>query len=262
MDLTPHDGALWDDSIDPATVVPRGFSTGLLPRDYSKYPQGCFASAPPFPDSELIPENEWADRHREKVKNQSSMLHYREAYYELMKSLDQDGQPLCWAFSSTKAAMWARAMMGLPPLRFSGWYTAGMASGWRSRGGWGSESVEQGANGGFCTLEECPSYSSRYATPDNATKAATRKITSFWDGSESSALARKQAVSAFLTDRACVIDLNAMSHSMCAIWFNPDPFEIIYDNSWGEGGDRGLYKGRGAYASPNGLWIVRQLRAS
>lgn len=260
--LIPHDGVLWDDSTNPAYVVPPGKSTGLVARDFEKYPQGCFASAPPFPDSELIPEDEVKDRWAEKMKNQSSLLHYRDAYFEQMNSLDQDGYPLCWAFSTTKAAMYARAMMGLPPLRLSGWWTGGQASGWRSRGGWGSESVNAGADVGFCTLDECPGYSSRYDTAENKAKAAKRKITGFWDGSESSALARRQAVSAFLTDRACVIDLNAMSHSMCAIWFTLDPFTIIYDNSWGGSGDRGLYKGSGAYASPNGLWIVRQTMAS
>lgn len=257
MNLIPHAGATWDDGTDPATIVPAGFGTGLIKRDYAMYPQGCYANAAAFPDSELIDESEWGDRWNEKMKNKSSLLHIREDNYDALKSLNQSSYPLCWAFSSTKAEMYVRFLMGLPPERLSGWYTAGMANGWRSEGGWGANSMRQAIDGGMCSLDECPSFSRNYATAENAAKAATRKITEWWDGIDDTTLARKQAVSMFLKDIPCVIDLNAMSHSMCAIWFTPNPFTIIYDNSWDEQGDRGLYKGSGAYASPNGLVIPR-----
>ncbi len=261
-DVIPHDGVLWNDYTNPATIVPAGFATGHRPRNFMASPQGVLEAAPAFPDSELIPEDQWADRWAEKMKNKSSLLHYREDYYSVLKSLNQQSYPLCWAFSSTKMEAYLRKLMGLPPITLSGWWTAGKASGWRSRGGNGIESVEALADVGPCTLDECPGYSSKYDTPDNAAKAATRKITGFWDGPQDSLRAQKVAISALLTDRPCVVDLDVMSHSMCAVWFTLNPITLIFDNSWGEQGDRGLYKGSGAYARPNGLWIGRATRAA
>lgn len=259
--IIPHEGVLWDDGTNPEAVVPNGYSTGLRPRDFTRTPVGSMAAAPAFPDSLLLPEDQWADRWNEKMKNRSSLLHYREDYFDVLQSLDQDGYPLCWAFSSTKLAMYLRKLLGLPPLRLSGWWTGGQASGWRSRGGYGEESITALSEVGPCTLDECPSYSSRYDTPENKTKAASRKILAFYDGAEDSSLAQKQAISALLRDMPCVIDLNVMSHSMCCIWFTLNPITFIYDNSWGGSGDKGLYKGSGAYARPNGLWIGRDVRA-
>lgn len=261
-DPIPHDGALWHDGTNPNTIVPAGFATGLYKRDFRTRPQGFMSSAPAFPESELIPESEWPDRWAAKMKYKSSLLHMREDYYASLKSLNQKSFPLCWAFSSTKLQIYLRKLMGLADLELSGWWTAGKAANWRSRGGWGSESINALATVGPCTLAECPEYSSRYDTEDNAAKAKARIITGFWDGPENSLLAQKVAISALLTDRPCVIDLNVMAHSMCCIWFTLNPITFIYDNSWGESGDRGLYKGSGAYARPNGLWIGRQTRAA
>lgn len=259
--IIPDDSVLWHDGTDPANIVPAGCSTGGIPRNFKTHPVGCYAEAPAFPDSELIPEDQWADRWNEKMKNQSSLLHIRQDNYDLLQSLFQNGKGLCWAFSTTKAAMYIRKLMGEPDLRFSGWYTAGIVKGWADEGGWGAESLAQGAKNGFATLDEVPSYSSQYATADIAAKAAQRRITEWWDGSDSPSLAQKQAISMLLNDIPCVVDLNVMSHSMCCVWFTLNPITFIYDNSWGEQGDHGLYKGQGAYAMPDGLVIPRVLRA-
>ncbi len=65
-------------------------------------------------------------------------------------------------------------------------------------------------------------------------------------------------VSMLLRGVPCVVDLNDMGHSMCAIDIESlNPLKIVYDNSWGEQGDRGLYVGSGARARPDGLVIPR-----
>ncbi len=234
-----------------------GRAAGLIPRDYEANPVGCFAFAEEFPDSMLIPESEWAARLAAQMAVKATLLDLREANYDTLKSLDQDGLGLCWAFSTTKACMYIRARMGEPNMRLSAWWVAGKVKGWRDQGGWGGESLEQIVKSGVPTETFCPSYKASYDTPDCQANAALHKFTEWWEGAEDSAKARKQAVSAFLLGYPCIIDLNSMSHSMCAIGFELDPFTIIYDNSWGEGGEKGLYKGRGASASPNGLWIPR-----
>ena len=240
------------------TPVPAGFSTGLIPRDYARHPVGSMAFAPAFPDSELIPEDEWPARLEANRKNKAGLLDLREAHYETLRSLDQDGLGLCWAFSSTKAVMYVRARMNAAMVRLSAWWVAGKVVGWRDQGYWGSASLAQIVKEGVPAESYCPSYKSSYDTPDCRANAATHKVTEWWDGSNDPTLATKQCVSSLLRGIPCVVDLNDMGHSMCAIDIGSlSPLEIIYDNSWGEQGEKGLYRGRGARARPDGLVIPR-----
>ncbi len=164
----------------------------------------------------------------------------------------------CWAFSTTKAVMYVRALMNAAFLRLSAWYVAGIINGWRDRGGWGAASLEFIVKTGVPAESYCPSYSSRYDTAETRANAALHKVTEWWDGSDDPRKAQQQLVSMLLRGIPCVVDLNVMSHSMCAIDIGSlDPLEIIYDNSWGDGGEKGLYRGRGAHARPDGLVIPR-----
>lgn len=238
--------------------VPPGFSTGLIPRNYHSFPVGCFSFAPEFPASELIDESEWSDRLAENRKTKSGLLDLRDAHYEVLRSLDQDGLGLCWAFSSTKATMYVRALMNEVPLRLSAWFVAGVIKGWRDEGGWGSASLAFIVKTGVPAESYCPSYKSTYDNEATRANAAMHKVTEWWDGSDDPRVATKQMVSCLLRKIPCVVDLNDMGHSMCAIDIGSlNPLEVIYDNSWGDQGERGLYRGRGARARPDGLVIPR-----
>src|SRR3954447_12162692 len=146
--------------------VPAGRSTGLIPRNYSTHPVGGYAFAPAFPEGELVPENEWADRLAENRRTKSGLLDLRDARYDALKSLDQDGLGLCWAFSTTKAVMYTRALMNEPPVVLSAWYVAGRIKGWRDERGWGAASLEFVVSDGVPALSACPEYRSRYDTPE------------------------------------------------------------------------------------------------
>jgi hypothetical protein len=238
--------------------IPPGKATGLIPRDYSTHPVGCYAFAPEFPDSELVPESEWADRLKENRDTKSGLLDLRTDHYDVLKSLDQNGFGLCWAFSSTKAVMYLRALMNEPPERLSAWYVAGQIKGWRDEGGWGAASLEFIVKNGVPAMEKCPKYSRSAVAADAADNAKLHAVTEWWDGSDDPRLAQKQLISMLLKRVPCVVDLNDMGHSMCAIDVESlNPVKIIYDNSWGEQGDRGLYVGQGARARPDGLVIPR-----
>lgn len=243
--------------------VPAGYSTGCIPRDYSVVPVGSMAFAPEFPASELIDQSEWADRLNENRKTRSGLLELREDNYEVLRSLDQNGKGLCWSFSSTKATMYVRALMGEPLVRLSAWWVAGKVVNWRDQGYWGAASLAQIVKEGVPVESLCPSYSSRYDTQETRADAAKRKVTEWWDGSEDPREAQKQLVSMLLKRIPCVVDLNDMGHSMCAIDIKSlNPITIVYDNSWGDQGDKGLYYGTGARARPDGLVIPRVAMAA
>jgi len=238
--------------------VPPGYSTGLIPRNYSTHPVGCYAFAPEFPAEELVDESEWADRLAENRKTKSGLLVLRTDHYETLKSLDQDGLGLCWAFSTTKAVMYTRALMNEPPVVLSAWYVAGQIKGWRDEGGWGAASLQFIVETGVPALSLCPAYRSSYDTAETRANCANHKVVEWWDGSDDPRLAQKQLVSMLLKRVPCVVDLNDMGHSMCAIDIESlNPLRIIFDNSWGEQGDRGLYVGQGARARPDGLVVPR-----
>lgn len=244
--------------------IPEGFGTGYIPRDLVAEPIGCFSFAPEFPDSELIDESEWAARLEENRRTKSGLLDLREANYDYLKSLNQGNLGLCWAFSSTKAVMYTRAIMGLPLVRLSAWYVAGIINRWQDRGGWGSRSLQFFRDTGAPAESFCPSYRSSYDTPETRANCALHKVTEWWDGSDNPTKAQKQLVSMLLKRVPCVVDLNDMRHSMCAIdILKLNPLTIIYDNSWGESsGTKGLYYGQGARARPDGLVIPRVTIAS
>ncbi len=239
--------------------VQPGFSTGLIPRNYSKHPVGSYEGSVPFPESELIPENEWADRLAQNRAEKSGLLDLRETYYEYLKSLDQDGLGLCWNFSTTKNLYYARKVANLPDVFLSPWYVAGKINGWRDQGGWGAASMDYAIKTGLPSLDKCPSYDRKYDTPEAAADCALHKVTEWWDGSDDPRMAQRQLVSMLLKKISCVVDLNDMGHSMNAIDIKSlNPLQIVYDNSWAEsGGNKGLYIGQGARAMPDGLVIGR-----
>lgn len=246
-----------------SSEVPAGFGTGLIARDYKKHPVGSYAGVPEFPADQIIDKAEWADRWEIQKAAKANLLALREAEYDTLKSLNQGRLGLCWAFSSTKAMMYLRARDHQPNVILSAWYVAGMIKRWRDEGGWNAASLEFIIKYGVPSIDLCPSYSSKYDTPEAKADAATHQCTEWFDGSDDPELAQRQLVTSLLLSTPCAVDLNVMGHSMCAVDIGSlNPVEIIYDNSWGDGGEKGLYRGRGVYARPNGLVVPRVIEAT
>lgn len=258
--ITDHN---WQDFLYPVIDGERK-AHGLKPRDYKSHPEGCFAWADPFPDSLLIPEADLDDALAEAKAQKRTLLDLRETHYDVLKSLDQDGLGLCWAFSSTKAAMYLRALMNEPLLVLSAWWVAGKVKGWRDEGGWGSESLEFIVANGAPEYSKCPAYRSSYDGPDTQSNAALHKVIKWWECSEDPDKAFHQTASAHARMLVTVEDFNWLSHSMCCVMTNgyksPDAWA---DNSWGESaGEKGLYRLQGGKAKPNGAWVPYVAAAS
>lgn len=236
------------------------FATGLIVRDYKSFPSGYCSVAPSAPDSWLVPESEQPERLKEQKANRANLLHLREAKYDTLKSLNQGSHPLCWAFSSTKSAMYLMHTMN-EELVLSPWYTAGKANGWRNEGGWGSMSTEALAKIGGVLMEDCPDFSRSFDTAANLEKAKARRVIEWYDGSESRDRNRQIMISAFLLGLAPVLDLNWLGHSMCGCYLESiNPLVVYADNSWGaidQYGPKGLYRLEGSRAIPDGIVVPR-----
>jgi len=252
------------EEFEPPIIDGERKSRGLIPRNYDLYPPGYQSVAPVFADEMIIPENEWASRLRDQQQAGGGLDKLREENYSVLKSLDQDGLGLCWAFSTVKAMMYARARMNAAPVVLSAWYVAGRINGWRDRGGWGSASLKFVADHGVPEMKFCPAYKSSYDTAETRANAATHKATEWWDGTNSREQNKKIMVTAFLMGLAPVLDLNWMGHSMCGCRLvSVNPLVVDCDNSWGENsGNRGLYRLEGSKAIPDGLVTPRVTMAS
>lgn len=239
---------------------------GLIPRNYRSHPTGYLAAAPAYPSSLLIDEAEWPERLKEQQAKKSSLYDLRNAYYDVLKSLNQNGYGLCWAFSSTKASMYARVLAGLVPFRLAAYWVAGQVKRWRDEGGWGAESLSLIAKSGVPQESFCPNYSSRNDTQEAAANASLHKMQEWYDGSESRDLNRKIMVSSYLLNLPNVKDYNHLGHSMAGCYLESIKPLIVYcDNSWGEidqFGPRGLYKLTEEEAIPDNIVVAAVTSAS
>lgn len=236
---------------------------GLIPRNFNTHPPGCYSVAPVFDTGLIIPENEWKSRLKDQQDAKASLFDLRERYYDTLKSLDQDGFGYCWAFSTTKAVMYIRAVMNQFD-RLSAWAVASIIKNYRDQGGWGSESLEWIAKNGVPTLEKWPqgaggSSARQYDTPDMRANAALHKVTEWWDGTQSREQNKKIMISAFLRGEAPTLDYNWLGHSMCGCRLvSIDPLVVDCDNSWGEdAGTKGLYRVEGSRAIPDDICVAR-----
>lgn len=245
---------------------PPGYSTGLIPRDYSINPGGYLSYAPVAPDDWLVPESEYQSRLDFQQANRGSLYDLRTRWYDDLKSMDQDGYGLCWAFSSTKAVMYVRAAMGEPRARLSAWWVAGKVVNWRDQGYWGSASLEQITQAGVPTEAMCPAYKRQYDTPAVAADAAQRKVIEWYDGTEDRERNKAIMISAFLLGLPPVLDFNWLGHSMCGCRLvSLSPLTIDCDNSWGETsqyGEKGLYRITGNRCIPDGIVVPRAVLPS
>lgn len=246
----------FQDHLQPV-IDGKPMSKGLIPRDFQSHPTGCFAAAPGFPDELLIPPSEQQAALDKQRSENASLLDLRNDEYETLQSLDQDGFGLCWAFSSTKATMYTRARMGLPPVKLSAWAVAGWVKGWQDQGGWGLQSVEMLAKRGAPRYDLCPQYKRSYDNPAMEQDALNHIITEWWDGdgNNNSAKRVQQMITMFLLGLAPVLDFNWWGHSVCGCRLRSiNPLVIDIDNSWGaSAGDKGIYTLQGSKAVPDGL---------
>jgi hypothetical protein len=192
------------------------------------------------------------------------MYDIRKANYDILKSLDQNGYGLCWAFSTTKAMMYLRVKMGAKPLILSAWWVAGKIKGWQDEGGWGAASLNFVAKNGVPEMSFCPGYSSKYDKPETRDNATLHKAVQWWDGTEDREQNKKIMISAFLMGYTPVLDFNWMGHSMCGCRLvSLDPLVVDCDNSWGTAqSEDGLYRLEGQHAIPDGIVVPRATLAT
>jgi hypothetical protein len=248
---------------------------GLVPRDYSQNPRGCYASSDPK-DIPLIPRSDWPELIREMTEKKTRLSDIRRVgnYGQHIPALDQNGQGYCWAYSTTAAVQILRAASNMPYVPLSAHSVACVIKNFRDQGGWGALSLDYIREHGVVpqSLWPAKSMDRRYNTPENWAEAKKYRVTEGWyDLSESvydRDLTFDQTMSLLLSRVPVVLDFYWWGHSVCG--FDPIDFGNQYSlndperwgidimNSWRDAwGNLGMGIVRGRKAIPDGAVAPR-----
>jgi C1A family cysteine protease len=251
-----------DDTPEAVTHDPQ-YSRGLVPRDYATDPPEMFAQPEGMP---LIPRSEWDARIAEQDANESSLEHIWRRSGQ--RSLDQNGQGYCWAYSTGAAVMLTRMAANLPVVRVSPHAVACKIKGFRDEGGWCGLSAKFAREVGYPSVDVWPekSMSRQNDRPETWADAAKHKIEEDWVDLAAGHfyyqnLTFDQVATCVLLNRACPVDFNWWQHSVCAVGLvrvEPGSYGLRILNSWSENwGEQGFATLRGNKATPNSALCVR-----
>ncbi len=236
---------------------------GLIPRDYSKHPVGCFEFAKPF-DLPLIPESEWEDRlaAQKAAKAQLSDVRNRGMNGGVIPARDQNGKGYCWAHSSVSAMLIARAVEGQPYADLSAFAVACIIKKFRDEGGFGAQSLEWMAEHGCPTSEFWPQQSMA-KTNDNEAMRANAKLHRYTEWMDMEPRNKAQLVTCLLSGIPVVSDFNWWGHSVCTINLESvKPFRTRILNSWGKWNGDGTGILEGSKAIPDEQLAPRVVTAA
>jgi len=242
---------------------------GLIPRNYTTHPVGCYGSAPAAVDIPVIPRSEWSERIKDMEAQQSRLSDIRLAGNNgaMIPSLDQNGKGYCWAHSTTSCMTVLRAVMNQPYVPLSAYAVACIIKNFQDEGGWGALSLDFVTTRGVPSSEFWPMQSMSRSN-DNANtwaNAALHKATEGWADLAVAAYDRNltfdQVMSLLLSRCPVVGDFNWWGHSVCLldpVETSPGQFGVRIWNSWGDSwSDRGMGVLSGSKAIPDGAVAPR-----
>ncbi len=262
-----------NDETSNDVLFPAGFGRGFDP---SQVVPGSFH--PMFGDApgqlQVIPRSEWDARIAEQDALKSSLWHLRQTMADgaIAPTLDQNGQGYCWAYSTTRAVMYVRAVMGLPYVRLSAHAIGCKVKGFRDEGGWCGLSAKFHREQGCPSVALWPEKSMSRANdkPEVWANAAGHKLVEDWCDAGAAVydqnLTFDQVATCLLVNIPVAVDFNFWSHSVCAIQLvrvEAGSYGIRIDNSWtDQWEDRGSSVLQGQKAIPDGAVALRAVAVS
>lgn len=255
-------------------LFPKDATFGLVPRDYSEYPEEMFS---PPSEMDLIPESEWDARYDEQEEQKSSLEHIYLSGPNgtpAFVNLNQNGHGYCWAYSVGHAIMIDRLRRNLPPVRLNPHSVAAIIKRGRDEGGWCGLSAKFGRENGFAPEGNGPgqwplhSRDLRHDTPALRAEMAKYKLDEEWVDLTRSIydqnLTRAQLATSELMNIPGPADFNWWRHSVCRIRLvrvERGNWGRLILNSWPNWGRYGLGVLIGNKAVPNGALAIRSTTA-
>ncbi len=268
------DNFIIDDSTNNDLLYPKGFGTGFDPAQVTQgeFPQ-LFGDAPN--QLKVIPRSEWSARIKEQEETRSSLSHLRQICGPnggQMPTLDQNGQGYCWAYSTTRAVMYLRAMQNQPYVRLSAHAIGCMVKGFRDEGGWCGLSAKFHREKGCPSVEFWKEKSMNRSNDNPATwdNAAGHIVTEEWvdlgQAVYDQNLTEEQIATCLLLNIPVAADFSWWGHSVLLRRLTePERGDFGYDgdNSWTDGwGEQGSFVLRGSKKNTMGAIALRVVTAS
>lgn len=198
-------------------------------------------------DIAMVPRSEWAERiaSMERTKTRLSDIYKRHK----LPVQDQNGFGWCHAYSPCNAVMLMLAMQGVPYVRLSEASIAGPVTGWKNRGAWIGEDLEQITKTGVAAWDQVPEFCTDPRTAkDGWEDDARKRLVIEWVELPSRS---EEAVMSCLFARLPVcVGLNWWGHAVT--YHDPIPGGgVRFLNSWSEqfeDGGWGMLRGSKALA--------------
>lgn len=245
---------------------PEGFGHGYDPTQKAAHPVDM-AALPS--EIRLVPRSEWSARIKERTEQRATGRDLRDrlADGQKHKSLDQNGQGYCWAYSVTQSVMFARGVANQPYKRLSAHGVACKVKNFRDQGGWCGLSAQFIRERGVPDVTVWPekSMSRQYdndATWENAkANVITEDFVDLTKPVYDQNLTLDQVVSCIFGNVYGAVDFNWWAHSVMyldVVEVEPGSFGLAILNSWTDGwGDEGIGILRGSKAIPDGAVATR-----
>lgn len=232
---------------------------GLIPRDYSVKPVGCYASMPVF-SLPLMTDDEIEAAIKRKDAEQSWLSDTRETgmYGGRVPSRDQNGKGYCWAHSGVSANLLVRARDNQPYEDLSAYAIACIIKNYRDEGGWGAEGLQWQIDNGVPTSKTWPQQSMSRSNDNAAMRAEAEKYKVNGSWMDMQPRDKRALATALCRNDPVVVDFNWWSHSVCACrlksWgSNGSNLKITIWNSWGDSwSSNGMGDLSGSKAVPDG----------
>lgn len=216
-------------------LIPDGYSTGLIPRDYDKNPLGSLMFASPFPEDEIIPDKDIEGWIKQKEEDESTLLHHWKRGVNVV--LDQNGLGYCHAFSPTSGVMVLREVQGLPFVLMSASSIGGPVTGYRNQGAYIHDDCKQLVSGGISPVaiggkDIYPMTTTKnYMTDEAKALASLNRCEEFWEGDNRQ---DRQVISCLCRDKPVPVGYNWWGHAVTLLWVTLVDGVLYYIgiNSW------------------------------
>jgi hypothetical protein len=233
-----------DDNSPENDFNPAGVRKGYEGMHRRGYANARFSA---MPDSMLIDKSEWRDRINAKQKDQAQVSDL--LIYKKLPPKNQASTSYCWNTAPVGGYEAQRVIMNMPYVEFSNASVGGPVTGFKDRGGWGDDALDQMENAGVCPSEFWPNnaINKKYYTAENKQRAMENRIADGWWKLEGGHI--EQVASLALQNIITQVGYDWWGHEVyvCDLLWDGD-FMFRIRNSWGDIPDFpngfGILKGR------------------
>lgn len=211
-------------------VIPQGFGTGYVARDYKSFPLGGLKFAKSAPPVKELTDAEIIEAAKEKTARKAWLTDHFDRLNIPVKN--QSRSNYCWGHGAVRSCESCYVMSGGVPHVLAAFDICALIKGGSNQGGSGIQAIERIADVGVCveSLHKPMDFSSR-RTPEQEANAALHKIEAYDDIDTS---AHRLIASYVIANIGVTVGIPAWGHEVCLTFIAIEATDWFFgfDNSW------------------------------